>query len=543
MRILKQRGYLTIVAALLIILIGFLGTAVLYMFVGSATSTSNFALSETALYIAESGLDKGIRFLSTPLLSGTNTRIACSALTGNTNLTNSSFGRGAFTVTTVAGSPFFVNDVLSSAITSTATTIAVSSTAGFASSGRILIDKEAINYTGISGNSFVGITRGVNNTLASSHTSGTYVSQYQCSIDSIGGIPSVASATWKRDLQQSVELQEAYAVGVNASGSFIITHWNQPTELAWNNASLVNASNTTLNGIDMLSNAEGWAVANTPSTNFLYIHLLGGTSTVLTISGACSGQNLLGVSAVSSREAWSVGVRSRVTTCSSGNYRYTLTRWNGTTWSELSSATTPSIPVDGASGTISNLNAVHAIDTNGDGLADLGFAVGDNGTILQYNGSTWTKVTSPTTQALNSVYIVSTSEAWAVGAAGIILKWNGSSWSTFTSPTSTVLNQIVLLDTTGDGTANAGWAVGNSGVAITYNGTSWSSQNIGGANRFGVKMFAADDVWVVGAGGAVTHWDGTSWTSFTSGVSAQLNDIAIVSRKMNPSSAWQEIFA
>jgi len=539
MRLTTQGGYLSLVAVLFIVIIGFLGTAVVYMIVGSATSTNYFTLSETALYIAESGLIKATRFLLTPTLSN---RISCAALSGNSNLTNSAFGKGALTVTTVSGSPFAVNSTLSSALTTSSTTIPVVSTTGFATSGRILIDGEAINYSALSGNSFIDVTRGINNTLASSHVSGAYVSQLQCSLDSIGGIPNVTSALWKRELQQKVELQDAYAVGVNASGDFVITHWNQPTELAWNNISFSNASNTTLNEIDMLSNAEGWAVGNAVSTNFIYLHLLGSTVTVLSVSGACASQNLYGVSAVSSKEAWAVGVRYQVTNCKNGNYNYAINRWNGTAWTQLTSATSPSIPANGTSANISNLNAVHVIDTNGDGLGDFGVAVGDAGTILQYNGTTWTKETSPTTQALESVYVVSANEAWAVGAAGVILKWNGTSWSSVTSPTTTELNSVVMLDTQGTGTASTGWAVGNSGVAITYNGTSWSSQNISGVNFFGVKMFSQNDVWAVGVGGAISHWDGTAWTSVTSNVTTQLNSMAIVSSKVNPISAWQEIF-
>ncbi len=539
----KQQGFLSIVAVIFIIIIGFLGSAIVYMFVGSAASTNYFAMSETAFYIAEAGLEKATRYLVTPLLSGASIRISCAALNGNTNLTNSTFGRGAFTVTRVTGSPFLTDDVLSSAITSSATTIPVTSTTGFASSGRILIDKEAMNYTGISGNSFIGVTRAVNNTIASSHTSGTYVSQYQCSLNSVGGIPNVTSPTWKRTLQSGVELQDAYAVGNKAGSTFVLTHWNSPTELAWTSTSFTNASNVNLNSVDMLSNAEGWMVGDVSGTNFMFIHLLGASLTVLPVAGSCAGQHLLGVSAVSSKEAWAVGVRFRVTNCNAGNFSYTVLRWNGSTWVELTSATSPSIPVSGASGVISNLNAVHVIDPNGDGLGNFGFAVGDTGTILQYNGSTWTKIPSPTTKNLLSVYVVSANEAWAVGESGVILKWNGSSWSSFTSPTGSQLNQIVLLDTQGTGTASAGWAVGNGGVAITYNGTSWSSQNIGGGNRLGVKMFTKDDVWVVGAGGAIVHWDGSAWTTITSGVSAQLNSIALVSPTKTPQSAWNEIFS
>lgn len=70
---------------------------------------------------------------------------------------------------------------LSSAINSSQTTIGLTSTAGFRSSGHIWVrdgvlgDQEAIAYTGISGNSLTGCTRGHLGTTAISHGSGSLV--------------------------------------------------------------------------------------------------------------------------------------------------------------------------------------------------------------------------------------------------------------------------------------------------------------------------------------------------------------------------------
>ncbi len=66
---------------------------------------------------------------------------------------------------------------LSGAIDATQTTITVSSTMGISSNGiadgfSIKIDNEQIDYTGVSGNQLTGCTRGVNGTLAVSHSSG-----------------------------------------------------------------------------------------------------------------------------------------------------------------------------------------------------------------------------------------------------------------------------------------------------------------------------------------------------------------------------------
>lgn len=71
---------------------------------------------------------------------------------------------------------------LSSTITSTDTTIAVSSTSGLTTTGFIKIDSETIGYTNVDGNSLINCTRGQNGTTAAAHTSGAaiYVQNLPC---------------------------------------------------------------------------------------------------------------------------------------------------------------------------------------------------------------------------------------------------------------------------------------------------------------------------------------------------------------------------
>jgi len=79
--------------------------------------------------------------------------------------------------TTAAGDVTFSAsaNTLSSNITSVDTTISLTSASGFPSSGLIKIGSEEITYTGVSGNSLTGCSRGVNATTAAAHTSGDNV--------------------------------------------------------------------------------------------------------------------------------------------------------------------------------------------------------------------------------------------------------------------------------------------------------------------------------------------------------------------------------
>src|SRR5580700_4517809 len=158
----RQQGFLSVVAVLLIVVVAFIGLVVTSMVSGLATATNNYAKAENALYAAQAGFEETARLLLTPTLSGSNARITCSAISGNANLTNITFGSATFTATPVSGSPYYANTTLSSALTTSSTTIPVASVSGFAPAGRLMIDREVINYGGISGSSFVGVQRGVN---------------------------------------------------------------------------------------------------------------------------------------------------------------------------------------------------------------------------------------------------------------------------------------------------------------------------------------------------------------------------------------------
>ena len=64
---------------------------------------------------------------------------------------------------------------LSSSINTSVTTLSMASSTSFPSSGTVLINNELITYTGNSGNSLTGLTRGASGTTAASHSSGDTV--------------------------------------------------------------------------------------------------------------------------------------------------------------------------------------------------------------------------------------------------------------------------------------------------------------------------------------------------------------------------------
>lgn len=537
----RQQGYFLVLAVILILVMAVLGILIAYVFASRARISVAEQQGLQAFYMAESGLEMATRLLTMPNISGSPARITCGSVSGNGALTNASISSGTFTATAINGSPIFATTTLNGAITASATSMTLASTAGFAARGRALIEREAVNYNGISGNTLIGVTRGAGGTTAASHASGAGVGEYLCTIDVRAGIPSLASPSYQRELQWSVPLQNGWAVGNRSGNNFSFNNWNRAAELTWTSSTVAGTSSTRahLNSVSMLSHAAGWAVGD-ENNAFTFMRWNGSAWSLNALAGACNNQHLQGISMVSSQEGWAVGVNYRPG-CSGGgsSRRFTILKWNGSSWSLLTPSSSPSIPADSSGN--NTLNAIHVIDTNGDGLGNIGFAVGNNGEILQYNGSNWVNVTSPVTRNLFGVYTVSSSEAWAVGANGTILRWNGSSWSSVASPTSSQLNAIVMIDTNGNGTADTGWAVGNSGTILTYNGSSWSATSQTNRNLNGVDYFNPNDVWAVGANGTIVHYNGSSWSTYSSS-GTNYNAVSLIRSGSNQFAGWQQVF-
>ena len=51
------------------------------------------------------------------------------------------------------------------------------------------------------------------------------------------------------------------------------------------------------------------------------------------------------------------------------------------------------------------------------------FAVGDGGTIVQFDGNAWSKATSPTTNNLRAIWGSSPTNIYAVGEGGVVLHY------------------------------------------------------------------------------------------------------------------------
>ena len=150
------------------------------------------------------------------------------------------------------------------------------------------------------------------------------------------------------------------------------------------------------------------------------------------------------------------------------------------------------------------------------GTTDGGGSVSDGG---------WRTLTGLTTQDLRGVWGSGPDDVWAVGLNGAILRWDGSSWAAVDggSPNTSYFG---VWGTVGDGGGSRVWAVGagpgGSGVIHHWNGSGWISQATAcNTTLYGVWGSGPDDLWAVGASGKICHNDGSpSWTLVDSGTTS-----------------------
>jgi hypothetical protein len=150
-----------------------------------------------------------------------------------------------------------------------------------------------------------------------------------------------------------------------------------------------------------------------------------------------------------------------------------------------------------------DLNAVW-----GSGSNDV-FAVGDYGTILHYDGTKWTIISSGTTEGLYAIWGSGSNDIFAVGSRGKVLHYNGSAWTTMTSG----INYNRLYGVWGSG-PNDVFAVGEYGTILHYNGTKWTIISSGTTeDLYGIWGSGPNDVFTVGGSGAILHYNGTTWSA------------------------------
>ncbi len=144
------------------------------------------------------------------------------------------------------------------------------------------------------------------------------------------------------------------------------------------------------------------------------------------------------------------------------------------------------------------------------------WVVGQQGTILRWDGANLIPSPSPTNSDLWAVWAADASRAWAVGDHGLVLEWNGSTWSA-SHPSGKDLRAIRGTS------ANDICAVGLDGGMIRFDGSKWSTLNSDTSqDLYSVEIDSLGNIWTASTGEDIRQWDGNQWTVFGSGTNAEV---------------------
>ncbi len=305
--------------------------------------------------------------------------------------------------------------------------------------------------------------------------------------ESINVLAAVASIPGTKDL---------WAVGYNRAlppaPSALIEHWDGTQ---WTLYPAPPGNDDILLGVTALSRKNAWAVGKSQgatSYQTLIQHWNGTSWSTVSSPNVGSESELRGVVAVSGSSIWAVG---------NSDHGPLIEHWNGSAW-------TVSLDLDWGGG---GLNAVGRVP----GTKELWAVGGVNGTTLNehYVRGSWNLVSAPP-GAINSVAAVSATDVWAAGVSvatprrTLIEHWDGSQWSVVPSPNVSSGDNFLSGLTAVPGTSKVwavGWASTESGygtLTLKWNGSAGKvipSPSPGdSAGLGGVTALSGKNVWAVG---------------------------------------------
>jgi hypothetical protein len=141
------------------------------------------------------------------------------------------------------------------------------------------------------------------------------------------------------------------------------------------------------------------------------------------------------------------------------------------------------------------------------------FAVGDRGTIMMFDGSQWSQMTSGTTATLWGVWGTSATDVFIAGDSGI-LHFDGNSWTQVAGVTASLR---AVWGTASNNVYSSGWQE----TLLHFDGSSWKSVELC-ASQPGIICLKADLLNGLGGSSAtnvftaastnIHHFNGQSWT-------------------------------
>jgi hypothetical protein len=151
------------------------------------------------------------------------------------------------------------------------------------------------------------------------------------------------------------------------------------------------------------------------------------------------------------------------------------------------------------------------------------FVVGQNATILSYDGVEWSTMTSPVgAVALRGVWGRAPNDVFAVGSGGVVLHYDGQAWTVVPNSSTSELDAIWGSSDHVYAVGKAGGTVSNQTFTIVYWDASLNMftpmpqpSSVSAVDLYAVWGRGPDDIFASGSSGTILHYDGAAWTGVT----------------------------
>jgi hypothetical protein len=306
--------------------------------------------------------------------------------------------------------------------------------------------------------------------------------QRQSTISSTWNIVRSANAGSQNELKgvDALSATNMWAVGdyhppAPSLAKTLAEHWNGTRWCVYPTPNLGVADY--LNSVTMISSNDVWAVGNyfnSKSVSFPLIeHWNGKSWKIVTglVAGAPTGTTLYSVTAIDHDNVWAVGQRLN----GNGIFQTLIEHWNGTQWKIV-----PSPNIGTGNNTLFGVTALSSTNAWAVGVYDAGsLVVHWNGKLWQVVPS---PASSGAANILTAVTAIAANDIWAVGnynGTTLTEHWNGKSWSIITSPN--VAQSFNFLFSIAAKNRDSIWAVGyfyndttpDRTLILHWNGTNW----------------------------------------------------------------------
>jgi hypothetical protein len=150
-------------------------------------------------------------------------------------------------------------------------------------------------------------------------------------------------------------------------------------------------------------------------------------------------------------------------------------------------------------------------------------APGPAGTVLRYDGATWTSLATGSTAQLETVWGRAPDDVWAAGTGGALLHYDGNGWTPTPSGITGTIHRLWGSSPTSIFAVADGPAIG--GTILHFDGTQWRIVHGTSVALRAIHGRSGDDVFAAGDSGIVVRWDGTQWHMESSGFAEGLTDV------------------